>query len=241
MSSNALQFDFIPNRKRLRHACIFVLRFLMWARLSFFFPSCPDICRECMQETPRPAHITASFSPSAIPAYPVASTATSSGGHSPPPTPGLTAQQPSPSPSSQMPQPPNRIHLAPQSQQSYSAQSIPSTPLSIPTTDAMTSPASTSCSLPTPQDMVPPHVRSGDEIIGIMIDLMGQKEPEPPTYMYNPQNPYSQMDGNMQQQASSPYIPVTSPSASSDQPCYSPVTPVQSPANRKSNKVCTVS
>lgn len=194
-----------------------------------------------MQETPRPTHMSASYpacSPSAIPAYPVPSTAAGSGtgGHSPPPTPGLTAQQPSPSPSStQMPQ----THLLP----TYSTQSIPSTPLSITTSDAMNSPTSANlltpsgCTLPTPQD-VPHHIRGGDReaIIGIMIDLMGsgQKEAEPPTYMYAnpPQSSYSQLDSNLPQ-ASSPYIPVTSPSASSDQPCYSPVTPVQSPANCK--------
>lgn len=202
-----------------------------------------------MQETPRPAHMTANFSvcsPPAIPAYPAASTAASGGaGLSPPSTPGLTARQLSPSPSAQMPQPlPNRMHLAPPTQSSYSTQSIPSTPLSITTTDAIASPASAgsllnpeigNCSLPTPE--VGPHHthegRSGDEIIGIMQDLMGQKQPSYHLYG-NPQNSYSsQIEGNMQQ-AASPYIPVTSPSAASDQPCYSPVTPVQSPANCKS-------
>lgn len=192
--------------------------------------------------------MTANFSvcsPSAIPAYPAASTTASGGtGHSPPSTPGLPAQQLSPSPSAQMPPPPNHMHLAPPAQPNYSSQSIPSTPLPITTPDAMASPASAgslltseigSCSLPTPE-VVPHHeVRSGDEIIGsIMQDLMGQKQPAYHHLYGNPQNSYSQLEGNLQQ-ASSPYIPVTSPSAASDQPCYSPVTPVQSPANCKSN------
>ena len=81
----------------------------------------------------------------------------------------------------------------------------------------------------------------------IMRDLMGQdggslgsvnmgvheKEMETPYLYGNPQASYTQMEGSVQQ-AASPYIPVTSPSAASDQPCYSPVTPVQSPANCKS-------
>lgn len=175
-----------------------------------------------MQETPRPAHITSSFPacPPSVPAYPVASTATSGASHSPPPTPGLTAQQLSPSP--QMPQTPNRIPLQPPSQPNYS-RAIPSTPLPIMTTDASPShdiggSDGGSCSLPTPSDV---------------LRIIKELDTEPPSYMYsNPQNSYSQMDGSIQQQAS-PYIPVTSPSASSDQPCYSPVTPVQSPANRK--------
>lgn len=201
-----------------------------------------DICRECMQETPRPAYPVCS--PSTIPSYPVPSV---SSGQSPPTTPGLPPQQ------TQSPvhiQTPGQIHLA----NSYSGQSI-STPLTV-STDAISSPT-TSRTLMTPGPemgncpLTPEATstctpggpatgrgmmgKSGDDIVvSIMRDLMGhgqecssstgcvgilhEKEIEP-RYLYA--NP-------------SPYIPVASPSAASDQPCYSPVTPVQSPSTCKS-------
>lgn len=204
-----------------------------------------------MQETgPRPTHIT-SYSP--LPTYQAAPSAAATGGHSPPPTPGL-APQPSPSPSAHThaQTTPTQIHLPPpQSQQpSYSGgQSIHPT-LAV-TSDPVSSPSSTgnrivhdiqhSCSQPQQQDTAAQGPgKSGDDIMGIMHELMGpdcasshatltmhDKEIETQYLYSNPQTSYGQ-------QVASPYIPVTSPSAASDQPCYSPVTPIQSPTSCKS-------
>lgn len=202
-----------------------------------------------MQETLRPAAHMTSYSPSSVPSY-LAPPASAANPQSPPTTPA--AQPPPTSPHARLQPAPSQIHLAPQSTSSYpiatqqlqvSADASPSTPR------ALMTPAEV-VSLATPQEASGNQGKGGDDIMFIMRDLMGQdcssgsstlsvninmqgKEIEA-HYMYsNPQTSYTQLEGHVQQ-AASPYIPVTSPSAASDQPCYSPVTPVQSPSNCKS-------
>ena len=181
-----------------------------------------------MQET-QPTHMTpysVVCSPPPQPTVPSYLPASKSG-HSPPHTPGLAPTQPSPSPSAVRPQ----IQLSGQ-QPSYS-QSIPPSPLPV-TSETMPSPSSSSNLLSSP-DMGTTSGKSGDDIMYIMRDLMGQ-ECSSNTANVNvicgkdieSHFLYGQIEGHMQQ-AASPYIPVTSPSAASDQPCYSPVTPVQAP------------
>ena len=105
--------------------------------------------------------------------------------------------------------------------------------------DALSSPT---CNPASSQDPPPPphpqQGKTGDDLMIIMQDLMGQenvggggvamKSIEPTPY-------WAQLEGaHHVVQVGSPYIPVTSPSAASDhQPCYSPVTPVQSPQDCK--------
>lgn len=218
-------------------------------------PLLADICRECMQETPRQAHLTGTYSVCSPSTYSApGATATRGPGHSPPPTPGLSATQqqqqqqqpqPQPSPSPVVPQiqPPTHIHL-----QQPSSYSIPSTPLSVSNDPMVASPRTPEiirCPTVPPQESAVRPDKSGDEFNGILMNLMAQdcyatsmglnmhdKDIDATTYLYgSPQASYSQ---HGVQQSSSPYIPVTSPSASSDQPCYSPVTPVQSPSSCKS-------
>ena len=205
-----------------------------------------------MQETPRPAHMTTTYSacsPTTIPSYPAPST----GGHSPPPTPGLPTKA-SPSPNETI-QTPTQIQLPAQTTQSGYSQAIV-TPLPV-MAETMTSPSSSgnlispdivtiNCSLPS-QEAVASSGKGRDDILIIMQDLMGVnsnslsvnlnmhgKDIESHVqYLYgSPQSSYGQLEGHMQQ-AASPYVAANSPSAASDQPCYSPVTPVQSPPNCK--------
>ena len=204
-----------------------------------------------MQETPQPAHMSATYtvcSPNAIPSYPISAAAISTGGHSPPPTPGLPPQ---PSPialRAQMQQTSNPMQLAPQSQPNYS-QPLQTSMSVIVSSDNM-SPSTSAGLLIPPPDMVPNFQevgtmasslgnKSGDDFMCIMRDLMEHdcvttsasiglnvhhRDMES-QYMYSDNAYRQQMEGHV----SSHYNPVTSPSSVSDQPCYSPITPVQSP------------